>query len=94
MSDLLITSYKAQCRWVSARIHDKTKKYYFDWTSEYILSKFPYFDTPKKLEKYLAWDTMMTGQQEAIDIFNETYYNLEKRFEDGYSNSYPIERIA
>lgn len=94
MTDLLIISYKAQCAWVSRRIHDKTKKYYFDWTSEYILSKFPYFDTPKKLERYLTWDKMMPGQQEAIDMFSETYYNLEKRFEDGYSNSDPIERIA
>lgn len=94
MNDLLITSYKAQCHWVSNRIHNKTKKYYFDWTSEYILSKFQYFDTPKKLEKYLTWEKMFDGQEMAIQMFNETYYNLEKRFEDGYSNACPIERIA
>jgi hypothetical protein len=93
MKDLIITSYKAQCHYISNRILNKTKKYYFDWTSEYILTKFKYHDTPKKIEKYLNWDTRLDGQQLAIDIFNETFYNLEARFEGMERSSESIERI-
>lgn len=93
MNDLVIISYKAQCSWVSRRIYDKTTKYYFDWTSEYILKKFQYLHHPKKIERHLTWEKMMSGQQEAIDMFKETFYSIEKQFEDGYENADPIERI-
>lgn len=93
INKLVIVSYKAQCEWISRRIYDKKKKYYFDWTYQHIIEKFLKLHHPKKIERYLTWEKMMAGQQEAIDMFNETYYNLERRFEDGYENSEPVERI-
>jgi hypothetical protein len=93
MKDLIITSYKAQCNWISNRILNKNKKYYFDWTSEYILIKFQHHDTPRKIAKYLNWDKILDGQQMAIDMFNETFYNIEARFEGMERSNESIERI-
>jgi hypothetical protein len=95
MIDLLITSYKAQCSWVSRRILNERKRLDFIWTVDFILRKVNAgLVTPKQVQKKLEDVQDFLGKNEAFDIYKETYDNLEKRFENGYSNSDPIERIA
>lgn len=93
MTDLLITSYKAQCSYVAKSLHDKIQREDFIWVTKLILQKaYSLSITPEKLREFLRTYQEFDSKNLAFDIYKETYDNLERRFE-GYESTDPIERI-
>ena len=76
MNDLLLISFKAQCRYVEARIHDKKKLKDFLYTKNCIL-------TDQKHYMLNNSYTYNEGCYMADDIYQETKRNLTARFVTG-----------
>jgi hypothetical protein len=85
VDDLILTSFKAQCKYVSARIHNKKDLYSF------LLGVNNILDIQQiegiKINSNSKYYTMVQ------DIWDETAKNLTERFVDGRSGDAYLEKI-
>jgi hypothetical protein len=86
-NEMLLISFKAQCDYISKRIHNTKDKEDFKKSMNYFICII------KGISCLIDWDHQSRGYKMVLDIYKETHDLLKVRFVIGKSTEYAVEKL-